>query len=80
MRTIITTLIIILSLNCFSQEKKDTTIQTTLTIADYRALLYTIDANIDSKKISSDVVSFIQKHSVIVPIKTDSSSAKNPKK
>lgn len=46
----------------FSQTtKKDTTIQITMSLDQYRELLYIIDVNIDSKKVSKGIVEFLQK-------------------
>ena len=47
-------------------QKKDTTIQITVTLDQFRALIYTIDQNIDSKKTSKDIVDFLQKSAQIV--------------
>jgi len=38
----------------------------TVNINEFRAILYTIDANIDSKKVSKELLDFIQKNSKIV--------------
>ena len=45
---------------------KDTTIQVTMNINQFRALLGTIDANIDSKKVSKELLEFLQKSAQIV--------------
>lgn len=44
----------------------DTIVAIQMPINSYRMLLFTIDQNIDSKKISKDVVDFIQKSAKIV--------------
>lgn len=44
-----------------SKEKKDTAIQITVSIDQYRGLLYAIDQNIDSKKVSKEIIEFIVK-------------------
>lgn len=49
-----------------SAQKKDTTIQITLPLEQFKVLLYTIDANIDSKKVSKDLLEFLQKSAQIV--------------
>ena len=49
-----------------SAQKKDTTIQITVTLDQYRAILYTIDQNIDSKKVSKDIVEFLNKSAQMV--------------
>ena len=48
------------------QPKQDTTIRVDLPIDQFRALLYTIDQNIDSKKVSSELLAFIQKNAQMV--------------
>lgn len=49
----------------FSQQKKpakqDTIVTVTVNIDQFRALLYTIDSNIDSKKTSKEILDFLQK-------------------
>jgi len=63
------TLILIISLFlCLSAtaQKKDTTIQITVTLDQFRALIYTIDQNIDSKKVSREILSFLQSNAQIV--------------
>ena len=47
-------------------EKKDTAVQITISLDAYRALLYTIDVNIDSKKTSNELITFLQKSAHIV--------------
>lgn len=49
-----------------AQEKKDTTIAMTVNINEFRAILYAIDTNIDSKKVSKELLEFIQKNSKMV--------------
>lgn len=46
--------------------KQDTIIQITLKLSDYKNLLGIIDANIDSKKLSKDLIEFIAKNAQIV--------------
>lgn len=46
--------------------KQDTTISVTMNINQFRALLGAIDANIDSKKISKELLEFLQKSAQIV--------------
>lgn len=55
--------ILFASISSFAQskEKKDTTIQITISIDQYRGLLYAIDQNIDSKKTSKEIIEFIIK-------------------
>ncbi len=45
---------------------KDTTIAITMHIDQFRQLLSAIDANIDSKKITKDLLEFLQKSAQIV--------------
>lgn len=49
-----------------AQEKKDTTLQTTLTIDQFRAVLYAIDQNIDSKSLSKQLIELLNKNTKIV--------------
>lgn len=46
--------------------KKDTTVQITLPLDTYRQLLYVIDANIDSKKLSKEISDLLQKSTIIL--------------
>ncbi len=66
-KIILSLAIILLSVTGFTQVKKDTTIQITLSLNDFRALLYTIDANVDSKKTSKEIMDFLQKSAAIKP-------------
>lgn len=45
---------------------KDTTISVQMNINQFRALLYTVDQNIDSKKVSKEILEFLQKSAIIV--------------
>lgn len=47
------------------QVKKDTTIQILMPLEQFRALLYTIDVNIDSKKASKELIDFLSKSASI---------------
>lgn len=69
MKKTLTILALIIFASCTqvkAQQKKDTTIQITVTLDQFRALIYTIDQNIDSKKTSKDIVDFLQKSAQIV--------------
>lgn len=68
-KTILTLTVILFSIIGFAQQqpKQDTTIIITLSLDQYRALLYTIDSNIDSKKVSKDLLDFISKSAAIKP-------------
>lgn len=45
---------------------KDTTISVQMNINQFRQLLFAIDQNVDSKKISKDLLEFLQKSAQIV--------------
>ncbi len=69
MRKSILTLLICLPLALMAQidtTKRDTTIQIKMNINQFRALLGTIDANIDSKSVSKSLLEFLQKSAQIV--------------
>ena len=69
MRKSILTLLICLPLALMAQSdttKRDTTIQLKMNINQFRALLGTIDANIDSKSVSKSLLEFLQKSAQIV--------------
>ena len=66
MKKLLTTTALFIALLSQAQEKKDTTIAMTVNINEFRAILYTIDTNIDSKKVSKELLEFIQKNSKIV--------------
>ena len=61
-------------------QKKDTTIQVTISIEQFRGLLSAIDTNIDSKKTSKEITDFLLKSAAIVPQKQDSAIIQKPKK
>lgn len=67
-KSILTLSICLIAAFAFAQEpvKKDTTIQITLNINQFRVLLSTIDQNIDSKKLSKELLEFLQKSAQIV--------------
>lgn len=56
---------LIISLSA-SGQKKDTTIQITVSIDQLRALLLMIDQNVDSKKVSKELIDFLQKNAQIL--------------
>jgi hypothetical protein len=66
MKQLLTTAALFIACLSQAQKKKDTTIAMTVNINDFRAILYTIDTNIDSKKVSKELLDFIQKNSKIV--------------
>jgi hypothetical protein len=49
-----------------AQDKKDTTVEVRMSLDQFRALLYTIDTNIDSKKASKELIDFLSKNVQIV--------------
>lgn len=82
MRTVILFAVAIcISFPSFSQEKKkaDTTIQVTMSLDNFRAVLYTIDANVDSKKVSKELIEFLQKSAQVVADKPKEQPAEKPK-
>jgi hypothetical protein len=69
MKKIIITFLICLPLSLMAQSdttKRDTTIQLKMNINQFRALLGTIDANIDSKSVSKSLLEFLQKSAQMV--------------
>lgn len=76
MKKIIATLIFLFSLTAFAQQKKDTLIQVTFTIKDYRELANKIDAAIDSKKVTGDIWFVIDSRAILLPPKQDTTTIK----
>lgn len=66
MKKLLTTTALLFTLLSQAQEKQDTTIAMTVNINEFRAILYAIDQNIDSKKVSKELLEFIQKNSKMV--------------
>jgi len=69
MKAIITILLILSVFTLQAQEvpvKQDTTITVQMNISQYRELLMAIDQNIDSKKISKEILEFLQKNAKMV--------------
>jgi len=69
MRKLIITFLICLPLALMAQSdttKRDTTIQLKMNINQFRGLLYAIDQNIDSKKVSKELLEFLQKSAQMV--------------
>jgi len=52
-------------------QTKDTTVQITLNINQLRAVLAAIDANIDSKRASKELIDFLQQNAKIINPVTD---------
>lgn len=72
-KSILTLVFAVASIALFAQKpvkqdsvKKDTVIQLNMKLNDYRGLMYAIDANIDSKKASKEILEFLQKRAQIV--------------
>ena len=53
------------------QAQNDSTVQVTMPINQFRALLATIDANIDSKRASKELIEFLQQNARLVQPTTD---------
>ena len=68
MKKVLTSLSILLCFGAQAQTApaKDSTIQINLPINQYRALLFTIDANIDSKKVSKELLEFLQQNAKLL--------------
>lgn len=54
-----------------SKAAKDTVVATTMTINQFRQVLAVLDANIDSKKVSKELIDFLVKETKIVQPATD---------
>ena len=66
MKQLLTLTALFFSLNLLAQDKKqDTTIQIILPLDQYRALIYALDQNIDSKKLSKEIFDLLQKSASI---------------
>jgi len=60
---------VLFSLSASAQKESkviDTTIKITFSINEYRAVMSTIDANIDSKKLSKELLEFIAKRAELI--------------
>jgi hypothetical protein len=60
---------ILFSLSASAQKESkivDTTIQITFSLNEYKAIMSAIDSNIDSKKISKEILEFIAKNAQLV--------------
>jgi hypothetical protein len=55
-----------LSVNAQSKEKKDTTVQVTMTLDQFKSLIVTIDKNVDSKSVSNALIDFLYKSTQVV--------------
>lgn len=77
MKKAIICILVLFTLSTKAQEKKDTTLQTTLSIDEYRSLIGNIEKFIDSKQVTAYLVELLNKNTKIVadkpkevPIKT----------
>lgn len=77
MKKAIIGILVLFTLSTKAQEKKDTTLQTTLSIDEYRSLIGNIEKFIDSKQVTAYLVELLNKNTKIVadkpkevPIKT----------
>lgn len=72
MKKLLTLLFVLVTLSAAAQDKpKDSTIQVTVSLNDFRALLAVIDASIDSKKTSKELLEFLQKNAKLLTPPTD---------
>lgn len=70
-----------LSVNAQNKETKDTTIALTMSINQFRALLGTIDALVDSKKASKELIEFLSQNAKMLnPVKEEPLKKEQPKK
>lgn len=49
-----------------TKEKKDTTVQVTMTLDQFKSVIATIDKNVDSKSVSNALIEFLYKSTQIV--------------
>lgn len=68
---LIIALFVVVNLKAQDKQPKDTTIAVTLNLNQFRALLFEIDRNIDSKKASKELIDFLQQNARIVNPTTD---------
>lgn len=57
--------------NAQDKQQKDTVIAVTMQLNQFRALLFAIDSNIDSKKASKELIEFLQQNAKMVNPTTD---------
>lgn len=55
-----------LTVNAQTKEKKDTTVQITMTLEQFKALIVTIDKNVDSKSVSNALLDLLYKSTQII--------------
>lgn len=61
------------------QQPKDTTVQITLTLNQLRAVFAVLDQNIDSKKVSKEVLEFLQANAkMLTPTSVTDKPAEKP--
>jgi cob(I)alamin adenosyltransferase len=66
MKKAIIGILVLFTLNAKSQEKKDTTLQTTLSIDEYRSVIGNIEKFIDSKQVTAYLVELLNKNTKII--------------
>jgi len=66
MKKAIIGILVLITLNTKAQEKKDTTLQTTLTIEEYRTVIVNIEKFIDSKQVTNYLIDLLNKNTKIV--------------
>jgi cob(I)alamin adenosyltransferase len=66
MKKAIIGILVLFTLSTKAQEKKDTTLQTTLSIDEYRSLIGNIEKFIDSKQVTAYLVELLNKNTKIV--------------
>jgi len=83
-KTILTLFVCLIAIIALAQDKpkdapakQDTTISVQMNINQFRGLLMAIDQNVDSKKVSKELLEFLQKSAQIVQ-PTDKPKTNNP--
>lgn len=67
--------------NAQDKQQKDTVIAVTMQLNQFRALLFAIDSNIDSKKASKELIEFLQQNAKMMsPVKEEPAKKEQPKK
>lgn len=73
MKKLLVLLLVLVTLTASAQDKqpKDSTIQITVSLNDFRALMVVIDQNIDSKKTSKELLEFLQRNAKLLAPSVD---------
>lgn len=68
MKKLLALLLVLVTLTASAQDKqpKDSIIQITVSLNDFRALMVVIDQSIDSKKTSKELLEFLQKNAKLL--------------